>query len=290
MTDVYFNQRLQDLERRKLIFEGKILIHSCLQACTAICDYALATLQKRLETPTPETAFRHLPVEDFVKRVEAVKREFTNSTRSKELVRQYAQELGLDPNDYYFDVPRLRVVPNYDYLHAGVSYAYAPHRDTWYGSPSYQINHWMPVLPITPDQTMAIYPTYFTRPVQNSSSGFDLTHWVNVERIKAAQNISKEERKHPLPLEEIDPTSALRLAGDKGDMLVFSGVHLHGTVPNRTATTRFSVDFRLFHIDDIDGRCTLSPPPNVDCQAVSEDYGMSSCFHLGDFSPFGSRN
>ena len=49
------------------------------------------------------------------------------------MIRDFIVEIGDNPADYLFDVPRMRVVPNYDYLHAGVSYAYKPHRDTWYG-------------------------------------------------------------------------------------------------------------------------------------------------------------
>ncbi|MGO9933154.1 MAG: hypothetical protein ACLPV8_15285 [Steroidobacteraceae bacterium] len=290
MTNIYLNQRLTDRERRAQIFEGAILVYSGLSACKTLCASALQTVRDVFETPTPEVTISHQPIEIFVKKAETAKKTFTNSLRSKELIRDYVIEMGSDPADYYFDVPRLRIVPHYDYLHAGVSYAYAAHRDTWYGGPPYQINHWMPVLPITPDQTMAIYPEYFRRPLKNSSEEFDLSYWIGSERAKAAQNVQREERRHPLPLEKIDLTGELRFAGNTGDIIVFSGSNLHATIPNRTAVTRFSVDFRLFHVDDINGHSGLTAPENIDSRAVSEDFGMPSCFSAADFSPFQRKN
>jgi hypothetical protein len=288
--DVYLNQQLTDLERRKEVFQGKLFILSGLSACAALCDYALQTVREYFESLHPETSFLDMPVEAFVQRVEATKNKFTNSLRSKELLRDFARETGSDPNDYYFDVPRIRMVPSYNYLHAGVSYAYAPHRDSWYGGPRYQINHWMPVLPIRPDQTMAVYPAYFNRPVKNSSRAFDLSRWVNVERKEAVVNIKKESRVHPLPLEKIDPEAQVCFGGNKADIMVFSGTHLHGTMPNHTSVMRLSIDFRFYHVDDIAGKNTVTLPADLDNDALCADYGASAWFHLGDFSPFQGMN
>jgi hypothetical protein len=288
--DVYLNQQLTDLERRKEVFQGKLFILSGLSTCTALCDYAAQIAMEQFDSPNPETAFLHMPVETFVRRVEATKNRFTNSLRSKELLREFARETGSDPNDYYFDVPRIRMVPNYKYLHAGVSYAYAPHRDTWYGSPNYQINYWMPVMPIRPDQTMAVYPAYFNRPVKNSSRDFDLARWVNIERKKAVMNITQESRVHPLPVDEIDPEAQVCFGGNKGDIMVFSGTHLHGTMPNNTSVMRISIDFRFFHVDDIVGKNTVALPPNLDNEAACGDHGANAWFHLDDFSPFQGMN
>jgi hypothetical protein len=288
-ASVFLNQQLTDLQRRRSLFEGNIFIFSSPKSCGVLCEHAMSTLRSVFETDHPETAYLELPLEEFVRRTETVKNRFTNGLRSKEILRDYAKETGSNPEEYYFDVPRIRIVPNYDYLHCGVSYAYAAHRDTWYGNPQYQINHWLPVTPVTPDQAMAIYPAYFDRPVKNSSDKFDLDRWINVERPNAVKSLTKEERVHPLPLEEIDVEAEIRFAGNAGDTLVFSGAHLHATVPNRTSITRFSIDFRFCHVEDIrtNGAGEIPAPANVDCRATGSS--LSSLFHLGDFSPFGQR-
>ena len=288
-ASIYLNQQLTDLQRRRRLFEGDIFIFSNLRACSAICRHAMDTLCDVFETDSPETAYLNLPVQEFVRRVEAVKNRFTNGLRSKELLQEYAIETGSNPQDYYFLAPGIRIIPNSDYLRAGVSYNYAAHRDTWYGGTQYQINHWMPVRPIAPEQTMAIYPAYFDRPVKNASNQFDLDYWVKMERPRAVSNIEKEERVHPLPLEDIDVAAEIRFGGNAGDIMVFSGVHLHASVPNRSSETRFSVDFRFYHIDDIktNGKGEIRAPANVDSKATGNI--LTSLFHLGDFSPFGQR-
>lgn len=288
---IYLNQTLADSERRRRLFEGDIFVLSGLRTCAAICDHAMETLRAGFATRSPETAFRDLPVEEFARIAASVKSRFTNGLRSKELLREFAREIGMDPDEYYFDVPRLRIVPHYEYLHAGISYAYAPHRDTWYGGPTYQINHWMPVTPIGPDQTMAIYPAYFERPLKNSSRNFDLARWINFERPRAVENIEREERIHPLPEEEPDGASEIRFGFNAGDIMIFSGAHLHATVPNRSSVTRFSVDFRFFNAEDIrsNGKGRIKAPRNVDSEATSEDHGLGYLFHLGNFSPFSKK-
>ena len=246
-TNIIMNQILTDAARRELIYSGNIFLISALKSTSKMCDYALRVVCDKFKTDDPETVFTHLPVEEFAKTVEKVKNEFTNSLYSKELIHEFLIEMDSDPKEYFFDVPRIRIVPNYDYLHTGVSYAYAPHRDTWYGGPTYIINHWVPVLPIKPEVSMAVWPNYFSTPVHNSSQNFDITYWDKVQRKKAVENIKVESRPHPLPLEEINTESELRIAGSPGDIMIFSGSHLHGTVPNKTNRTRFSIDFRVFN-------------------------------------------
>lgn len=288
MTDLILNRRCSGTELRKLVFEGRMLVYTGMQSCGLLAAHALDIVKEGFDSNAPEIAFRTLPVEKFVVKAEAIKKKFTNGSRAKELIRDYAVELGLRPEEYYFDVPRLRIVPHYDYLHAGISYAYRAHRDTWYGGPPYQINQWMPVIPLEPERTMAVYPAYFRRAVANTSKDFDLTHWTRVERPRAAANVENEERVHPVPAEDFDEATGIRIAGGVGDVMVFSGTHLHATVPNRTDVTRFSVDFRLFHVDDVAGRGTLSPPSNIDSAARSDNFGMASCFRLSDFSSYRS--
>jgi ectoine hydroxylase-related dioxygenase (phytanoyl-CoA dioxygenase family) len=88
---------------------------------------------------------------------------------------------------------------------------------------------------------------------------------------------------HPLPLEEIAPGSEIRVAANTGEMLVFSGSHLHGTVANYTERTRFSVDFRLIHLDDLKNN---RGAVNVDSQTADAESGYRDYFHVSDFSSF----
>ena len=88
---------------------------------------------------------------------------------------------------------------------------------------------------------------------------------------------------HPVPLEQINTASEVRIAGNTGEMLIFSGSHLHGTVANHTDRTRFSVDFRLMHLDDLKhNRGAI----NVDSACPDVGAGFKDYFHAHDFSNF----
>ncbi len=282
--DLYVNQSKNHPNLKETLYTGAIFLETQLQSARQLREFALQSIAHVLGRETDARSLHKLmPVAEFVPAVSRLKSYFTNSAEAKEIIRSFVIELGEDPADYLFDVPRLRVVPHYDYLHAGISYAYKPHRDTWYGSVQCQINTWMPVHGVVPEQTMMINPEYFTKPVSNSSADWQLSNWISKERKLASINITEETRPHPVPLEEVSSSNEARIAPNGGEMLIFSGAHLHGTVPNRTEQTRFSVDFRLMHIEDLKaGR----GPVNVDSGCADPEAGFKDYFHADSLLPF----
>jgi ectoine hydroxylase-related dioxygenase (phytanoyl-CoA dioxygenase family) len=84
-------------------------------------------------------------------------------------------------------------------------------------------------------------------------------------------------------MEAINTASEVRIAGNTGEMLIFSGSHLHGTVANHTNQTRFSVDFRLMHLDDLKHKRGAI---NVDSACPDVGAGFKDYFHAHDFSNF----
>lgn len=282
--DLYVNQSRSTSSLKESIYAGAIFLETGLQAAQRMREFAVHSISHVFEGEADHRSIHKLmPVREFVSNVTRLKGYFTNSSEVKEIIRAFVVELGEDPAEYLFDVPRLRVVPHYEYLHAGISYAYKPHRDTWYGAVQCQLNTWMPVYGITPDQTMMINPSYFTVPVKNSSADWQLTGWIGNERWRASTNVTEETRPHPVPLEEVSAANELRVAPNAGEMLIFSGVHLHGTVPNLTDYTRFSVDFRLMHIGDMKaGRGAI----NVDNGCADAEAGFKDYFHADSFKPF----
>jgi hypothetical protein len=283
-VNLYLNQIQKKSDFRSAIYAGDIFLSTDLKAPKEICTFAKECITNAFGGETNHQILHTLmPVKEFVGLVSKLKGQFTNSLRSKELIRDFVLEIGGNPAEFILDVPRIRVVPHYDYLHAGVSYAYKPHRDTWYGGVDCQINTWMPVYTIAPNQTMMINPGYFGVPVKNTSKDWSLSNWVNVQRPLAQTNIGEETRVHPVPLDEIASESEIRIAGNTGELLIFSGSHLHGTVPNLTEQTRFSVDFRLMHIEDLKNK---RGAVNVDSGCTDVEAGYKDFFHVSDFSNF----
>jgi len=283
-VNLYINQLQNKADFKEAIYAGDIFLNTQLRTASELCAFAQESITAAFDGETNHQALHTLmPVEEFVALVTRLKGQFTNSLRVKELIQSFIHEIAADPREFIFDVPRIRVVPNYDYLHAGVSYAYKPHRDTWYGGVDCQINTWMPVHTISADQTMMINGGYFDVPIENTSKDWSLSDWISNQRHRAKENLKEEARVHPVPLGQINTSSELRVAGNMGDMLVFSGSHLHGTVPNYTQRTRFSVDFRLMHLDDLKHK---RGAVNVDSACPDVGAGFKDYFHAHDFSNF----
>jgi hypothetical protein len=178
------------------------------------------------------------------------------------------QELGADPHQVYFDVPRLRSATAHGYLSSGIAYAFHPHRDTWYSAPQAQINWWLPVYEIQPENSMAIYPQWFGRSAPNSSETYNYYRWNEESRGAASQQIGTDTRVQPRLTAELDLGPELRIVAPVASPMAFSGHQLHATVPNSTDVTRFSIDFRTVHITDLD-RGAGAPKTDVKCTGTT---------------------
>jgi hypothetical protein len=69
----------------------------------------------------------------------------------------------------------------------------------------------------------------------------------------------------------VDDAGELRVAIEPGDLLCFSGAHLHAGVPNHTALARFSIETRTVDVEDL---AVGRGAPNVDGAAprVARDW------------------
>ncbi|HLJ56274.1 MAG TPA: hypothetical protein VKT77_14630 [Chthonomonadaceae bacterium] len=268
-----------DAERRAALFEGDLLLYSGMPALAELALHAKRCISEAFGEE-PETAQFRMPVAEFAATAGPLKSRFTNDNTTKELVRGVLVGFGCDLDETYFDVPRLRVVTSNGYLTAGVGYAYKAHRDTWYSSPDCQVNWWAPVFALTEERSLAFYPGVWARPVANSSGDFDYDEWCRVGRAVAGSQVTVDTRNHPLPLEPLPADAEMRLTIGAGDLVLFSGAHLHATVPNGSGLTRFSFDFRTVNAEDIR---LGAGAPNVDCRATGTTLG--DFIRASDFSP-----
>jgi hypothetical protein len=277
---LYLNRRISDDERRPSLFDGDIYLYTGLPGAQGLVEHARTLIGEAFGDVDPERAQYGMAVDDFVARVAPLKSEFTNGERTKVLCQQFCRDFGVDPETTYFDIPRLRAIPADDYLTAGVSYNYQPHRDMWYGHPQQLVNYWVPVFPVVGDNVMKMFVDYFHRPVRNGSNAYDYDEWVSQHRYAAAAKTTKDDRPHPLPFEDIDSSCEIRIAGDAGDVMMFSSNHLHASAPNRSGVTRFSYDLRTINIEDVRaGR----GPVNIDSGATGTTLG--DFLRVADLAP-----
>jgi hypothetical protein len=259
MTNVYVESSLTDQDRRSALFRGDLFVFNPRPSAVALAELARSALEEAFAPHDPREAQYHFSVDEFAAILGKVKPAFIHDPRCKQLIGSLMTELGADPEYVYFDVPRLRSATAKGYLTTGIAYAFHPHRDTWYSAPMAQVNWWFPVYPIEPDNGLAFHPRYMTDPVKNSSSGYNYYRWNAVSRGAAASMVGKDTREQPKPLEEVELDPQIRVIAPVGGALAFSGNQLHSSVPNTTAVTRYSIDFRTVDRRDLEaGRASAN--------------------------------
>ena len=108
-----------------------------------------------------------------------------------------------------------------------------------------------PIYDFTEVSGFAFYPDYFDRPIKNGSHSFNYYEWNATGRRNSAKHVASDTRKQPKPEEELDLSSDVRLVIPAGSVMLFSGAQLHATVDNTSGRSRFSIDFRTAHVDDL---------------------------------------
>jgi len=250
------------------IYEGDLCIMPACQISEDLCDYAESVVTDIFESPLDQIETdAKADTSDFITKATKCKSTFTNSDKTQQLMKALiAERYKLYPkHQFLYDVPRLRIVPNSNFLSSGISYNYKPHRDTWYGASQDQLNHWMAVSNVTKQSTFYLAPSYFKKPIENNSEIFDLDEWDSKHRKLASKNVGSEERPHPVPLVELAPEDKHGVVIPKGSEIVFSGVHLHGSQTNTTSKVRFSIDYRIAPDTQ-----SFKLPKNVDCRATGD--------------------
>ena len=265
MNAIFFDPDMDDAARRDALYDGQLFVYSPRASSLALCAIAHEMSADAFGGRDPRQAQHTMPVEEYAAILAELKPKFIHHPTVKTALQTLLRDFGCDPEETYFDVPRLRTATHGGYLTSGIAYAFHPHRDTWYSAPFNQINWWMPVYDIEPDNAMAFHLRYWDRPILNGSRDYNYAEWNRVSRVTAAAHVKSDTRRQPKPEEPVELDPQVRLISRAGGLILFSGAHLHSTVPNTSGYTRFSIDFRTVNIADarerrgarnVDSACT----------------------------------
>jgi hypothetical protein len=271
MTAVHFDPMLTDEEFRARLYDGDLVIFSPSPASRQLIALAREMLEEAFAPHDPRTIHEIASPEAVARILAVVKPRFIHHPECKRLIPEILATHGINVDRIYFDVPRMRSAYPSHFLSSGIAYAFHPHRDTWYSAPACQINWWMPIYPVVSDNAMGFYPRYFREPVKNNSEDYNYYSWNATNRANAAQHIKQDTRVQPKPQQELEPVT-LRCLPPPGGIIVFSGAHLHETVPNTTPLARYSIDFRTVQFDDVLAR-RGAPSVDVKCTGTTmRDY------------------
>jgi hypothetical protein len=264
MTAIYFDQRLSDDQRRQALYGGDIVVYSALPSAQRLCALAAAMIKVAFAPIDPRRVDQYLSMEETATILAKLKPAFIHHKDCKRLLPEIISDLGGDPDKVYFDVPRMRSAYPAHYLTSGIAYAFHPHRDTWYSAPLCQINWWLPIFDLTAENCLAFRTKYYDTPVANNSEIYNYAEWNARNRVDAAKHVRSDTREQPKPQQEIE-SHDIRVICPPGGLILFSGAHLHETVPNTSGVARYSIDFRTVHLDEVvahtgarnqDSRCT----------------------------------
>jgi phytanoyl-CoA dioxygenase PhyH len=283
MHAIYVDSPASDDNRRERLYAGDLFVYSPRPATSALCEFGRQMAEEAFAPLDPETAQEEMEVEAYAALLAELKPRFIHDPDSKRLIQEMLTELGCDPEKAYFDVPRMRTSTSHGYLTSGIAYAFHPHRDTWYSAPQCQLNWWLPIYPITADNGLAFHPRYWHTPIRNSSRTYNYAVWNATSRKEAAKHVKSDTRVQPKPEEDIELDPQVRPICEPGGLIIFSAAQMHSSVPNTSGKTRFSIDFRTVHLDDLAER---RGAPNIDSECTGTTMGdylrISDLEHVPD--------
>jgi hypothetical protein len=259
---IFYDVAFSDGARREALYQGQLFVYSPRPSVTGFVEFAKSMIADAFGGIDPREAQHEMEVEQYADLLGKLKPAFIHHPESKRHLQNILKDFNCDPDKTYFDVPRMRSSTSGNYLTTGIAYAWHPHRDTWYSAPGCQINWWLPIYEIESNNAMAFHPNYWSEPVENSSAQYNYYVWNKLHR---GLNVSKMIREDPRPLPRaVEPLTLdpqIRLICPVGGMILFSAAQMHSSVPNTSGITRFSIDFRTVHLDDVIGRIGA---PNID--------------------------
>ena len=161
----------------------------------------------------------------------------------------FLEKLGFTSSKTFMDMITLRYSPAKGRQKLGSLKPAPPHRDTWASNIFNQINLWIPIHDVKQDNSIFIVPRYFKEKVENNSSSWSYDLYKKTKKYKSvpeAKIIINEKEKIKFNL-------------NKGEVLCFSGHHLHGSKIG--VNQRINLETRIADRNDIN---LYNIPANLD--------------------------
>lgn len=253
---LYLDGLRLDRAGREAVFAGRVLVGDVAAETAALRSYAWDAIGDALGSRHPARFGSRATNDAFFDAFQRVRRELLGDSVAQHQVGRWLLALGLEPEKTRWDGPRLRAVTPWGHTIAEAAPAYFPHRDTWFANPAAQVNLWLALHDVAPAQAMVFWPDAFGRVVDNDSAGFDRGSFDQVGGFQAGRGLPQH---HPRP-RSLNGVESIGRPLRAGEAMAFSAAHLHGTQPNTTGETRFSLEVRVVVDEDVTlGRSAPDP-------------------------------
>jgi hypothetical protein len=256
MVDVIITKEMTDDKRRTLVYNGAILVFRHVPAIVALCERVKSIVREAMQLDDPQLAHHRYDREQFAEIAGKIQLRYATDSQTLRLWTEGLRQAGVDPNTNCLEGLALRIQPPGTSHLSEETIGLGPHRDVWYGCPVQQHNWWGPIFPIDAQSCLAIYPRYWARAIENSSSAYSMEEFSRSRAEARANGLTIEQMeqrcRRPLPTEPLDERDAVKLLIEPGDLLCFSSAQLHFGIPNTSPLIRFSTEIRTVHLGDIE--------------------------------------
>lgn len=249
-----------DQERASAVFSGAILVYRSLPTMHDLVRCLREITLREIALSDPCSAEAVLGPKEFRHRASRVRQIVRGSAEVGKLYKTVLMEAGVDVSALFYDHFKLRFQPSNEATRSRYMLDLPAHRDTWGSNIHSQINWWAPVWPVTADRTIGIFPAQWNVPVSNSSG--EWSHSELMQRIRG--DGSTEYPMLPQCAAPPSSTKAVPIVIQPGDIMAFSGAHLHCSMPNQSGLVRISTETRTVSAHDL---FYSRAAKNVDCGA-----------------------
>src|ERR1700682_5274231 len=108
MNSVFFNSAVSDDARREFLYSGQLFVYSAPTGAKKLVEFAREMIEEAFGARDPELAQHDMPVEEYAALLTDLKPRFIHHPSSKQCIQEILTEAGCDPDQTYFDVPRMR--------------------------------------------------------------------------------------------------------------------------------------------------------------------------------------
>ncbi len=243
---------------RAAIYSGDIYRFGATKWSTRLQNFVKNATKEHLGKNYRRT-HETLSAQAFFERIGGLRSLIYEAQYSKTCIEHIITSLGEEAIQFAYEPPKLRAVSHEGHRNPKAAPVYYGHRDTWYATPQSTINIWIPLDDLCEEETFAFYPSFFDQALLNNSNLFNFDN----NALGAGWSSSSEGIENLFPTCSTLPNAhhEKTFSISENEILVFSGSHFHRTKKQSLGTTRFSLDFRIVHLQD---HAQNRGAPNVD--------------------------
>lgn len=235
-----------DRAARERLFSGAILVFRGAPAVAALVELVRQRILEAMAPHDPPHVQNALDRAGLTRRCEALTERVEADREIAAALDAALASLGADPDRTFRDRMRLRIQVSGGDLDGRRPMTLPPHRDTWGSNVMAQVNWWAPLFAIDERRTVAFWPDLFDRAVANTSGDWDYDALIASRR--------RGETDYPLlprcmTSDDLGPARPAVI--DVGDLMAFSGAHLHAGTVNGSGLVRYSLEVRSVDRDDL---------------------------------------